>query len=178
MRAAVLNAIGFQAVWFCAVIGAGRGHGWTGPAAAAVFVALTLRFGGRREQDLGMLAIAVVLGMLLDTLWVRLGWLAFASPWPEGVAPPWIVSMWAGFALTLNHSLARLASLPWLAALLGGLGGPLAYLAAGRAFGAVEFTGDLTTTLLALGLAWAMTVPLLYAAARRLRPSPMPGTAA
>lgn len=172
LRATLLNAAGFQVVWFSAVIGAAQGVAWAGPLAACVFCALVLGLGGRAREDLGVLAVALPLGFVMDTLWVRLGWLSFASPSPEGFAPFWILAMWAGFALTINHSLSRLRDMPWAAVALGAIGGPLAYAAAARGFGAASFTGDSTWALAGIGLGWAMAMPLLYLAPRRLRPAP------
>ncbi len=170
MLPTLANAIGFQLVWFAAVIGAANGLPWLGPLAALCFAAAVLAWGGRRRQDLALLAVALPMGFALDTLWVRAGLIVFASPWPESVAPPWIVAMWLGFALTLNHSLARLRSLPWLAAALGAAGAPLAYLAAARGFGAVQFVGDPLPALLAVSLAWTLVVPLLLRVGRIHRP--------
>lgn len=170
MISTLANAIGFQLVWFAAVIGAANGLPWLGPLAALAFAAAVLARGGRRREDLTLLAVALPLGFALDTLWVRTGLVAFAAPWPGSVAPPWIVAMWLGFALTLNHSLARLRDLPWLAAALGAIGGPLAYLAAARGFGAARFADDPLPALLALSLAWALVVPLLLRVGRIHRP--------
>lgn len=170
MLSTLANAIGFQLVWFAAVIGAARGLPWLGPLAALAFAAAVLGWGGRRREDLSLLAVALPLGFALDTLWIRSGLVAFASPWPGGVAPPWIVAMWLGFALTLNHSLARLRDLPWLAAALGALGGPLAYLGAARGFGAASLGDEPLATLAALSLAWAAALTLLFRAARSFAP--------
>ena len=49
------NLIGYQLVWFSAVIGAGRGLAWPGVAAAGVFVAAQLAvdlFGQRHVLDI------------------------------------------------------------------------------------------------------------------------------
>jgi hypothetical protein len=56
-------------------------------------------------------------------------------PW---LAPVWIIAMWAGFATLLHVALRWLLPHRWLAALLGAVGGPLAYYA-GMRLGAVNF---------------------------------------
>ncbi len=157
------NALGFQLVWFGCVYGAGRGLPWLGPLLALGFAALVLRFGGHRQDDLRMLRVALPLGFLIDTAWLSLGWLDYPAPWPvAGIAPAWIMALWLGFALTLNHSLASLRRRPVLAALLGALGGPLAYLGAARLFQAVTLHAPHGRIMLALALAWAAALPLLY----------------
>lgn len=166
--AQVANALGFQCVWFATVAGAGSGRPWAGPLAVAVFAALTLATSNARRSDLGLLAIALPFGFVLDSIWVRLGLLEFAHAWPaEDWAPMWILSLWAGFALTINHSLSAVCQRPALAVTLGAIGGPLAYFAAERGFGAVALTAPTSVVIGLIGAAWAVTVPLLAMAAMR-----------
>jgi len=70
------------------------------------------------------------------------------------------------FATTLNLSLAWLKRRVVLAAVLGAIGGPLAY-AGGAELGALAFVHE-TTGLLAIGAGWALLTPLLVLLARRL----------
>ena len=97
------------------------------------------------------------------------GWLRYATPLPwVQLAPVWIIVLWAGFALTLNHSLAFLKQHVLWSLLFGAIGGPLAYLGAARLFNAVEFTAPDMQVVLALGIAWAIATPLLLTIASRL----------
>lgn len=173
------NVLGFQAVWLASIAGAGQGLAWTGPLAVLLFAGLTLGFGGRSHDDLRMLAIALPLGCLLDSAFAASGWLVYAEAWPWRLAAPvWIVSLWAGFALTLNHSMAFLRHRPLLAAGFGLVGGPLAYWTTAGAFGAVSFGASPGWVLCALGLAWAAVLPLIYGMDLWLSPSPLPRKAA
>lgn len=170
-----LNLLGYQAVWFAAVAGAGRGLPWVGPVAALAFTAVTLALGGQRAADLRSLALALPIGFLLDSAFAASGWLQYAQAWPwAGAAPVWIWALWVGFALTFNHSLRYLGTRPGLAALLGLLGGPLSYWMAASSFDAVEFGVAPGRVMIALGLAWAATLPALLVVNRRLVP---PGAA-
>lgn len=160
------NVVGFQLVWMAAVGGAAQGWWWLGPLALVLFAALQLRLSEQRSSDLRLLALSAVLGFLLDSGWVLLGLMQFSTPWPwPQVAPVWIVAMWCGFALTLNHSMASLQQRLWLSALLGLFGGPLAYLAAERAWQAVQLQPGWAPHI-ALGLAWAVVTPALLRLAR------------
>lgn len=158
------NVVGFQLVWLASIGGAGVGLAWAGPAAAAVFVALTLAFAGKRHEDIRLLVIALPLGFAMDSAFAASGWLVYAEPWPwRALAPVWIWSLWAGFALTLNHSMAFLRDRPASAALFGLFGGPLAYWTAAGAFEAVSFGAPLGWVLGALAIGWAAILPLLFA---------------
>ncbi|MCG8433892.1 MAG: DUF2878 domain-containing protein, partial [Gammaproteobacteria bacterium] len=89
-----------------------------------------------------------------------------------GVAPLWILMLWAGFSLTLNHSLAWLQKHYFLAALFAAIASPLSYLA-GEKLGAVTFTADIAVTATAVSVAWAAALPaLLFLAKRWLNQQP------
>ena len=159
-----LNLIGFQTVWMVSVGGAANGYWWAGPLALLVFAGWQLSVGPDRRADGLLLVTCALLGFAVDSLWVQLGWMQFASPLPWGnFAPIWIVAMWVGFALTLNHSMARLRQWPLAAAALGLVGGPLAYWTAAGAFDAVSFGAPVAWVLAALALGWAAVLPLLFA---------------
>ncbi len=83
------------------------------------------------------------------------------APWPAAdIAPLWILLLWAGLALTLNHSLAWLQSRLWLAALLSGLASPFSYLAAAK-LGGVQIITESWLWLIGLGVSWAIALPAL-----------------
>lgn len=172
--AIVLNAVAYQLVWFATVFGAGRGLSWAGPLAALVFAALHLgvvvRDAGERRRDLALLAAAVACGLVIDGMLLGSGAIIFAaaSPaLPPGGAPLWMLTLWAAFALTLRHSLRTVTARPVLAALLGAIGGPLAYLGAARATGAVAFPEPSGTTLAMLVGGWCVALGLLAMLASR-----------
>jgi hypothetical protein len=169
MRWIVFNVLGFQAVWWACVLGAGSGMGWMGPLAAAVFAAVHLRFTPTPARDRRLLAAAVLLGLVLDGLLGASGLLAYAQAvGPFALAPAWILALWAGFALTLTHSMAFFERRAIAAALFGLLGGPLAYAGAAAVAGAVTFPHGSAPALLAVAACWALALPLLYAIDRRL----------
>ena len=80
------------------------------------------------------------------------GQVHFASAWPAGLAPYWMLSLWIVFATTLNHSLRWLMNRPVAAALAGAIGGPLAYLA-GAKLGALSIVTP-AVTLPFIALLW------------------------
>lgn len=165
----LFNWLGYQLVWLCAVYGASHGHALLGPTALALFAIMHLARAHDVRGEMRLMFAAVLLGMLLDGTLSWLGWLQYAgkSPaFPPDGAPLWILSLWAAFALTLNHSLGFLRPRPWLAVLFGALGGPLAYLLAARSWGAVRFTVPAWHGLLVLALGWTLAMPLLAMLAR------------
>ncbi len=162
----VINFVVFQAGWFACVLGAAHGLAWAGTLAASAIVAAHVVFSVRPRAELKLVAIALLIGTVWDSALVMLGWLNYPAGFViEGIAPHWILALWALFAITLNYSLAWLKSRLVVAALLGAVAGPMAYRGA-AALGAVQFAEPLPAAL-ALSLGWAVFTPLLVWLARR-----------
>jgi hypothetical protein len=164
-----LNMLWMQALWFGAVIGAAQEQLWLAPLLLMGFALWEFGPDRRVYGDFQLMLVAVLIGLILDTTWVRLGWLKFAADWGLSErAPLWILLLWAGLALTLNHSLAWLQSRLLLAAVLGGISSPLSYLAAER-LGAVDIVSESGVWFVGLGLSWALALPLLLWLANHMK---------
>ncbi|MDN5923424.1 MAG: DUF2878 domain-containing protein [Xanthomonadales bacterium] len=164
------NFIGYEAVWFCAVIAAAHGLAWPGLLAFAAFAVWQLAMSKHRQVEYKLLVVALCCGLLLDGLLAASGLLGYAtaSPaLPPGGAPLWILALWAAFALTLTQSLGYLQKHLWLAALFGALGGPLAFWCAAQGWGVVSFAAPAWHGLLVLAVGWGVAMPLLAGCARR-----------
>lgn len=169
------NFLGYQAVWFAAVIGAGHRLWWPGAAAGLVFVVWQLGVSRQRSADLKLLGVALMLGCTIDGLLAVSGWARHAAPTPAlppGGAPLWILALWASFSLTLNSSLGYLRGYPMIAMVLGAVGGPLAYAGAARGWQALVFEVPAWRGLAWLACGWALAMPLLAMLARRWTTTP------
>ena len=163
-----LSLIGYQAVWFAAVIGAGHGLAWPGVVAMLLYALVQLACARNWRTDLSLIAVALLFGLLLDGSLIRSGLASYAAGWPDlMLAPGWILALWVTFALTFSQSLRYLQTRLWLAALLGMLGGPLAYLGAERGWHVVNFADPSWHALLVLAIGWALATPALAWLARR-----------
>lgn len=162
-----LTLIAYEAVWFAAVIGAGRGQWWPGVLGALAFAAWRLAVSAHRHVEWRLVVIALLLGVALENLWVRAGLVGYATPWPWAETPAWLMSLWLAFALTILPLFGYLHERPVLAAVFGAFGGPLAYLGAARGWHAVLLPTPMWPTLLALAAGWAIALPLLTSLARR-----------
>jgi hypothetical protein len=159
MMANIINFIVFELVWFACVMGAGHDWQWAGALSSLAFVVFTLALSETRKADLLVVLSAVLIGSVLDTLWAASSILDYAAaPWGE-LAPPWILGLWAAFAITLNHSLAWLRFHYLLMALLGAVAAPLSYYAGAR-LGAVQWLKP-DWALAVLPLSWALMMCLL-----------------
>ena len=158
--------LAYQATWFVAVIGAGRGSWWPGVLAAALFALWRLAVSPARALELRLLLAALGIGLLLESVWVGSGLLDYAA-WPWAGPPAWILALWCAFALVVVPLLGYLHRRPWLAAAFGAIGGPLAYLGAASGWDALRFSEPRWHALLALGAGWALAMPALAALAAR-----------
>lgn len=167
----------FQLTWFVCVTQAAQGQPARGIAAVALFVLLQLVRSTNRRADALLLALAVAIGVIWDTGLLQAGFVRYASPGPVvGVAPIWILAMWALLAAVLRGPLHWLQGRPVLAAVLGSVGGPASYAAAAR-LGACSFGPEPFATA-ALATGWAIFTPLLIEAARWLdTPAALAGAA-
>ncbi len=160
------NLILFKTGWAACVLGAANGMAWLGAAVVGLVAAEHLRTARIPGRESALLAVAAVVGLAWESALVTLGLLEYrAGNFAPGFAPYWIVAMWVLFATTLNVGM-KWVKRHWLvAAVAGGLCGPLAFFAGERA-GAVEFTQNYGS-LLAIGVGWAILLPVMAYLAQR-----------
>jgi hypothetical protein len=166
----------FQLVWFAAVGGAGAERFAVGPLVVCGLLAYTAaRLPAERRGELARAAVVLgAIGFVVDSAVQRAGLLRFAGAGDGPWAPPWIVAMWVQMAVALP-ALAPLARRPWLGALLGAIGGPLAY-AAGARLGAAELAAAPPVVYGGLAAIWGLAVPLLARWVRRRESASAPAT--
>lgn len=163
----LFNFLLFQAGWFATVLGSANGFPWLGPVVVLAVVAVHLRSSHRPGSEAILVSLAVLMGLILDSAILASGWIAYPNGfWIAGLAPYWIISLWALFATTLNVSMRWLHGRPWLAALFGGIGGPASYFAGAKLGAMVFVVPDAALALLAA--AWAIAMPSLMYLARKL----------
>ena len=166
MNHKLVNFIAFQLGWFACVLSAANGRPWLGVLAVAVIAVSHIRMAEHRVHEAQLLVLAMVLGLVFDSLLVSSGWVRYPSGMLfAGIAPYWIVAMWALFSTTLNVSMSWLKGSLVLASVMGAVFGPLSYLA-GQRLGAIELVDPLSSMIL-LAIIWALVMPLLVFASNR-----------
>ncbi|MCC6170874.1 MAG: DUF2878 domain-containing protein [Gammaproteobacteria bacterium] len=161
-----MNLIVYQAGWLIGVIAAARGQALPGTLVVAAAIALHVWLAPQRAAEIRLIGAALLLGLAWESLLVSLGLFHYVSgTLVAGLAPYWIVALWGQFATTLNLSLAWLKGRPFVAAVFGALGAPLAYYA-GIRLGALD-SPDLPLALALQGIGYAVFTPLLCGLAGR-----------
>lgn len=145
----IMNMIWFQCMWLLAVIFQNKG---------LVFLAglLCLHFylSPKRDADIAILPI-IAFGLICDSLLTILGFYEFSE------IPIWLIALWLGFILTINHSMSWIFKLPLVVRIvLFSMMSALSYFAAYN-LNAVNFPRSLTMTMSLIGLYWGVLSVLL-----------------
>ncbi len=162
---AAIQFIVYQLVWVICAFSDVWQIPWIGPLSALAYlywVSHDLPIVWRAAAYMGLA------GLICDTALMHLGFISFdTSMWPTWLSPAWMISLWACFAVPLITSFGWLAGKPWLAVLIGGIGGPMAY-AGGAELGALSLSDPSTPALVAIGIAWAIVTPVSIEWGQRL----------
>jgi len=162
------NALGFNLVWWGCVFGVRWELPWLGPALLALYLVVHLRFFSLGRKEAIFLLVAGLIGTLVDSLKATSGFISYEGGYGVGwITPLWITAMWVGFAALLNHSLAWLKGRLILAAVLGMVFGPPAYLT-GSKFGVLTFGVEQGFAIIILAIVWGLAVPMLVFMAEKM----------
>ena len=156
-----INFFLFQGVYSLSLLGVINNLAWIGSLGLAAFALWHARTAKAAKTDFLLAGIAVVVGLLLDTIYMRSGLISYNGQlfW-SSIAPLWILVLWANFALTLGGCLSWLRGRLVLAALLASTGGPLSYYA-GIRLGTATVSGDPLLLFSVISITWGIAVPAL-----------------
>lgn len=157
------NVLLFEVAWFAAVTGGAKGWPWLGTLPALGVVVLHLILNRERFRAEALLILGVtLLGIAVETAFVAAGLIHYNGVEHGAILPPvWIIALWFGFG-TLPHASLGWLSGRWIAqVLLGAIFGPLSYLA-GEAMGAATLQEPRAISILAIGIGWAIAMPVIF----------------
>jgi hypothetical protein len=164
----IVSWLGFQAVWLSCALGAAEGRNWPGIVAASLFLGGIVATSPGWRSAMRLAAAGGLSGTLIETSLIAAGLVRYSAPWPvDALAPAWIVALWIAFGATVPSILGILGSQRLaMAAALGAVSGPLAYLA-GERLGALHIARPAAVGLLVLAFVWAAVFTGLVALASR-----------
>ena len=166
----VINILAYDAAWLGATLAAAAGQGMLAALACVAAVALHIVLSSHRRAECRLLVIAALVGLLGEALLLATGMAHYTAPGPIVWLPPlWLVCLWMAFATLLNVSLTWLRGSWALAALVGFVSGPIAYYG-GHRLGGMVLHEPLWQSLSAVGMLWAIALPLLLHGAARTAP--------
>lgn len=163
----ILSFVFFYVGWGVCMQQAAAGKPWNGPLLVSAMILVHLFTVKNRGEELFLILSVAFFGSLTDSFYQITGLIEFASagilaPW---MAPVWIMSIWALFAMCLNHSLSWLG-MHWLLASTFGSGGAMLSYLAGYKLGAAKFLYGPWIVLPIIGGLWLFITPFIlkYAA--------------
>ncbi|MEM6569592.1 MAG: DUF2878 domain-containing protein [Planctomycetota bacterium] len=171
--------VAFKVVYVACVFGAAAGNAWIGPLVGLLVLPINLLFAPDRRAELRLWLLAGALGLTVDSGLLAAGLIDFpasARLAPEGsiaasaVVPLWIVTLWVAFGSLVRTSLGWMRRSLWIPVAFGLVGGPFSFWTGSR-LGATELPAG-WASLFALGLEYAVVLPILLAAARRAAEGP------
>lgn len=165
------NFVLFQVLWFAAVGGAAAGFSLLALPVLLAMLGWSLATGGPLKSDGLLMLFGLVMGFLFEVLFLASGVLVYEAQMNGWAPPVWILLLWAGFAMTFNHSMAWLRGRALLAVVMGASGSVLS-LFAGVKLGAAEVQAPALTVALIYGASWAVLVPALASLAEWLSVEP------
>lgn len=162
----IFNLVAFDVCWTIAMFGASRWWWWAGPLVIAASLAVHLRASPVPGREAAVIFAGALVGALLDWTAVALG---LFSHHATSTAAFLLVffSLWVNFGTTLRPSLRWMWRRPWLAAVVGGVGGPMAYWVGSR-LGAISLRQPMELTLVWVAAQYAIATPLWMLAADRV----------
>ena len=163
----LINAALFQAIWFAAVYGGANAILWPSIILFIILCLWQLNINRRAGSDYILITAALCIGLTIDSIWINIGMIDYTDKRPLiWLSPIWILILWMGLALTINHSMAWLKLHPLLPILCGLISAPLSYYT-GQRLGAMTYHQDPLLVSAYIGLAWAVALPLLVKISHR-----------
>jgi hypothetical protein len=158
----LINFVLFQSLWLSCIFGAANQILWPAFLLIGILLVVFLMPKIRHEKDFTFLVICLTLGFILDSLLAYWGLINYHTNYGlTQTAPLWILVLWAGFALTLNHSMTWLLKKPRLGSLFIIIGAPLSYFSADR-LNAITIN-HLQMSLILISLLWFFVYAIILA---------------
>lgn len=159
----LINLFLFQGLWLSCILGAAKQTIWPAAVIVSCLLVLFLSPKFRHKNDSLFLFVCLPFGFALDSLLAYFGLIDYAHNFGfVAIAPVWIMFLWIGFSLTLNHSMAWLLQKPKLGSLFMLIGAPLSYFSAEK-LGAIVMHKT-TITLIVISVLWLLVYYLLLVA--------------
>ena len=157
----IYDLIGFKICWIACAFSTKWGMPYLGPLLTFIFILLHLIIVKFNNRDIKIISFALLVGLIIDSLFFQFNLINYQGGilTQLKLAPLWILSMWAGFSVTLLYSLDSIKNRYLSSGLLGFIGGPLSYNA-GVQIGSITLNGLLA--YIVLGIAWGLIIPLLF----------------
>ena len=166
----VWSVLGLNIGWFACVLGGAWKIHWLSIVIVLLLVIIHLFVIGKKSLLPAILLglASLVIGFVLDTILIAIGtYEPNRLLMPAPIITIWLLMLWLNFSLALNESLKWFQKHLFVAAIMGSIFGPLAYLGASR-LGAVKIMTPVSRSLLMVSVVWLIAMPLMSLVAKSL----------
>lgn len=158
----IINFVLFQSLWLSCILGAANKILWPATLLISCMLIMFLLPTLSNKKDKIFLSICIALGFFLDSSMAYFGLIDYHYDYGfSHTAPFWIMFLWTGFALTLNHSMSWLLNKPKLGTLFIVIGAPLSYFSAEK-LNAIQINEPLVTLTL-ISFMWLIVYHIILA---------------
>ena len=157
----MINFVLFQLLWFASVLGGGR---YSEPllVLAGGLPLVVWALCGNARRELMLLGVFALSGLAIDSVWIAAG--LFTYPDATVLPPYWIVMLWCGVAMTVDHSMRWFRDRPLVGGIAAGLAAPMSYVGGASLGAGIEIVNPIL--LPALSCSWALLFWALFTFAR------------
>lgn len=149
----IINLLIFQGAWFSAALLKDQSL-WLMLGLLLVHAV----FSPSKQYDLRVVVVILPIGMAVESLMIATGLVVYHS---EFLLPVWMVLLWCHLAVSFNHSLRWMQSIPAIwQSVLAALTGAGSYAAATR-FGAIALPDTQILNLMMIAVIWGIQLPLM-----------------
>lgn len=159
-----INYFGFSIVWFCCIYSGAQGNMALALIPTLIFLYLHFMIvTDHVKEEIQLISIAILMGVIVDSSFSFFDVVDYTSnitfPYPDDLAPIWILCMWAGFAAQINHVMKRLRG-KYLLIGFYGLLAPFAYMGGEAIDAATISDGNINYAI--ISISWAISLILLF----------------
>ena len=163
LKPAVGHIILLQVVWWSTILSSVHIATWPWLCSLWIFIFFALHRLSKIYDHVDFVAAVslLVIGIVLDTLWIYLGLIQHVINWPfVWTCPLWLITLWFCLGYDFRHSLGWMKDKPVISGLLAGASGPSSYWG-GAALGIADIPQESQFEFaLLLFVSWAIIFPL------------------
>jgi hypothetical protein len=156
----LINSIVFYLCWFASAYGVAWEIPWLGPLLIAGYLLLHWLLIVPSNREMLFIFTGGLMGFGADNFFLFAGVVDYQGGGWSMLAPIWMLFVWFSFLSLFHVSLQWLETRYWLAAVLGGVGGPMSYWWA-ETIGVFSLGEPFVQSLIFLGATWALITPVI-----------------
>ena len=157
-----INGLFIYLYWWVSFWGASVSKYYIGPILAIGYFIIHFFIIKDKKKEFKYMLFCIIFGFLLESLFYYTDFINYKGILTEkySIIPLWVITLWAGYALTVFHSFKWLYGRYYLSLFIGGFFAPLIYVS-GNGMGCIIFKYDIMTSYLILLPIWSVSMLLL-----------------